>query len=266
MTWACTEPALRGRNTAIARAAAFSGFDPIKIETLLSLVNAVREADRAIYPDFYTGTGQRSSDVQQAYAEAVRGKPFPFAVTPDIKSRRSGGDCSKESVHSNRVMKRRNREDFPDSGSLAKKFKAETPPLIDLSEDNAVMLTNDPTIDVTGGDDQQSHLLPFRPRLQEALQPRRLHSPATAHSEPQTVIQPQTQLQFHKVLSRLRYIESNLKKNRTVLRKQWDADPNLQRQTVTDELGTLNECFERAETATQEAIALVQNHFLPLPE
>lgn len=286
MTSGYTEFSLLGRNAAIARAAAFTGVDPINIDSLLNLINAVREADRSIYPDHYTGTGQRSDRVMQPYQDFNETKEFPIATTSSMALRELIIDHDKENIPPPRLTganleplpsrsptKRKTHEDFLHSCPLAKKMKAETRTLIDLDMDDPTILTN-PMIDLTG-EDPPKVKFSLRPRPQELAPPKgprskRLHHvPRTMwqhnqqkkHAEPWTPIRQKTSEEFLKVLLRLRQNEFNLKKNREVLRRRWDEDPDLQGQTVTHYLKDLSEYLEMAEYAMEEAVALVETHF-----
>jgi hypothetical protein len=321
-----TEPALLGRHTAIARAAAFSGFDPTNLENLVHLVNAVRRADLAIYPDyydgegeknqflypdFYDGTGQKSNgdhedvrlgasandsssrysnfwfsssssrhkSVIQAYRDADRMQASPHVsyTTSKVGSgsnnfgngrprpRLTGANL--EPVCERPSKKRTNTADFLRNTPEPKKVKAETngvaqtircgdmDTVIDLTKDDIITNTS-PLIDLVQ-DDKMIMALPFRPRRKSKKPKQCLPSPA----ESQSMIRAKTRAEFEKVLLRLRGNEQTLRKNRDVLRQRWELDVELQLQTVTNHLKQLNDCFERAEQAIQEATSLVASQF-----
>ena len=56
-----------GKNAAIAQAAANAGFDTSNIENLKTLINAIREADHSIYPDYYKGQAKYRDNLYPDY-------------------------------------------------------------------------------------------------------------------------------------------------------------------------------------------------------
>lgn len=52
--------------------------------------------------------------------------------------------------------------------------------------------------------------------------------------------------------------------SRDTLKKCWDADRNLQLQSVTDQLAALNDCFIRSEEALRDSIAVIKERLLKL--
>ena len=50
--------------------------------------------------------------------------------------------------------------------------------------------------------------------------------------------------------------------SRDTLKRRWDADRNLQLQSVTDQLADLNECFTRSEEALRDSIAVIKERLL----
>jgi hypothetical protein len=261
-------------------------------------VNAVRDADRAIYPDVYNGAGRRidslypdswipstspsprPNSVIERYRAAdmvldLPGSSAPLhhgpvstrdTIRPRVKScsgkkmvqPRLTG-ANLEPLPSRSSRKRTSNEDLPHSAPQPKKIKATA-----SRGPRAGKWGTKSVIDLTG-DDPMTFTLPFRPILSDVTNSRQ-----KSKKPKQTIAQPElrtaesvkTRAEFQKVLVRLRGNEFNLNKNRDVLRHRWEADVNLRLQTVTDKLQLLSECFDRTERATQEAIELIESQLL----
>lgn len=50
--------------------------------------------------------------------------------------------------------------------------------------------------------------------------------------------------------------------SRDTLKKRWDLDRHLQLQSVTEQLGALNDCFTRSEDALKDSIAVIEDRLL----
>lgn len=74
----------------------------------------------------------------------------------------------------------------------------------------------------------------------------------------QQSVRTETNVSLYKIHQNLKLSQANIGKDRETLRERWELDVELQLQTVTDDLQTLNEYFSRAENAIREAIAVVE--------
>lgn len=233
------------------------------------------QKENVLYPDARTlSASLHHKSVVQNYRDAAQMRSFPraFTATSEIEARSSSPCSTKENIPpprltganleplpSRSLKKRGTNEDFLDDGSRPKKIKAETRSVIDLTKDQSAAATNR-IIDLTDND-STNVILPLRPRLQQVTQlPRRKKKPAD-QPEPQTPIQQRTEAEFQTVLVRLKQNEANMNKNRDVLRKRWEADTDLRRQSVTDDLKQLNGFFKREEDAILDAITLMESRF-----
>lgn len=63
---------LAGRNLAIAKAAAKAGFDCSDLEKVMCLINAVRQADSDLYPDYYLGSSRRVLSISEVDLHPLR--------------------------------------------------------------------------------------------------------------------------------------------------------------------------------------------------
>ena len=75
-------------------------------------------------------------------------------------------------------------------------------------------------------------------------------------------VQEVTTEALYTVLSSLQANKNTISMNREVLRKQWELDPNLRFQTVTDDLQQLNGYFAEAQNILDDAIDLVEHRLL----
>lgn len=245
-------------------------------------MNAVRDADRALYPDVYNGAGRRIASIYpDTWIPSTSPSPRPNSVIeryraadvvlslPKTPTSLQNGSVTTRDIITPRIKtypgrtrvqprlsganleplpsrKRTGDEDVSRSAPQPKKVKA----FIDLT-----------------GNDHTAVTLPFRPMLLDVTNTRqRNKKPSKQKLVPQpesrTSESAKTRAEFQKVLVRLRGNEFNLTKNRDVLRSRWEADVGLRLQTVTDKLQLLSECFDRTERATQEAIELIEKQLL----
>lgn len=286
------KPALTGRHAAIAKAAAAAGFDVTDTTNLINLIDAIRNADRALlYPDHYKGSGRYESYIypdhwpaaemhQQRVMREYRdlgnipSMPASNARAQRIlreeldddavfySARRTLSGASREPLGA-RMSNKRTADCFtPRPSSKIRKIKEDHTPIIKSSQS-----TQKTIFDLT----QEENAIHTAARLCSSRSPLRDITNYRSMLPGRSVKKEQESQQFHqqsvrtttnvslyKIHQNLKLSQANIEKDREVLRERWELDVDLQLQTVTDDLQTLNEYFSRAENATKEAIAVVE--------
>lgn len=290
-----TEPELAGRNAAIATAAAAAGFDVTDTTSLLNLIHAIRDADRAIYPDYYDGPGKYKSDLYPDHwvaadmhrrrgvteyrdLEKIPSVPeFNFNKqrmkgeqldddTVSYSTRRSITGANRDPVGP-RTSGKRTGDDFtPGPASKIRRITEDHTTVIESYQSTQRTTTNLNQEEYTAHTSARSctsrlvfgnvtdylHMTPDRSgKKKQGFQ----------HFCQQSV-RTTTKVSLDKVLQNLKLNETNLKKDREILKERWEADVDLQLQTVTNDLQDLRGCFARAENAISEAIAVIEDRVL----
>ena len=84
----------------------------------------------------------------------------------------------------------------------------------------------------------------------------------TIKHEIQPSIRAATNFSLHRILDGLKHSEANIDRDREILKERWELDAELQRQSVTDDLQVLNECFLAAKTALRDAVMIVEDRLV----
>ncbi|MCJ1425081.1 hypothetical protein MMC29_002969 [Sticta canariensis] len=281
------KPALTGRNANIAVAAAAAGFDVTDTDNLINLVHAIRDADRAIYPDRYRGLGRYKSDLypdhwvaaemrQQRMSED-RDLEAKLASVPtfDVSAQRSlrkqlnydaSSGANREPLGA-KMSNKRTADDFtPRPTSKMRKTREDHTTVI-----KSYQSTQRITIDLTQEEDAvdssarpcSSHpALGDLTNYQSMVPGRYGNNMQEVQQFRQQSIRTTTNSSLHRILDGLKQSEANIEKDREILKERWDVDVDLQLQSVTEDLQILNECFLRAKNAIREAITIVEDRLL----
>ncbi|KAL8828197.1 MAG: hypothetical protein Q9191_002724 [Dirinaria sp. TL-2023a] len=269
---------LHGKNRAIAKAAAVSGFDCSDIERLMTLVNAVRNADAgSSYPDYYTGKSTRESDHLPARIRHRKSKPYrdwdspavpAFAMTHDqiVQGMRQfgpggGGFMGYLGTHvvetSHQTINLYNKRSSGDNywPAATKKLKTSASQPTPASHSTIIDLTQDDSPNQQGNNLTHHQAMANQSFLSERLLP---SAQARASNR-----ERETRLQTFKALDTISNVLSaqmaQIVNARERLRKRWDMDRNLQLQTVTDVLVDLNGKFGIMEDAGRDAVRLIKD-------
>lgn len=258
-----------GKNSAIAQAAANAGFDTSNIENLKTLINAIREADHSIYPDYYEGQAkyrdslypdywaparpQETQRVAQLY-QKLNPKPSlsSFVIRYDKilrdLTRHANKGCKRPCASganleplSSAFPNKRARKDTPQW--LPEEIERSKPKIKTVAP--STLSNNKVVVDLTEHDI-------FKPRDKMVKEQQRENEP----------VHEVTTEALCTVLSSLQANKNTISMNREVLRKQWELDPNLRFQTVTDDLQQLNGYFAEAQNVIGDAIDLVKHRLL----
>lgn len=237
MTQWNTASALTGRNAAIAKAAAAAGFDVTDTTSFVDLIHAIRDADRAIlYPDHYQGSGRYISDLYPDHWIAAE-----MYQLPGMTGHRDLGKipCVPALNASAQRMVREQR------GGDALSYPARRI--------------------VTGANGETLGARMSNKRTADDSTPQPASKIRRVKYSHQQIVQATTSVSIQKILQKLKIGGVSLEKDRSILRKRWEIDIDLQMETVTDDLQSLNACFLTAENAIEEAIAIIEKRFLGLP-
>lgn len=262
-----------GRNAAIANAAAAAGFDVTDTTKLINLIHAIRDADQAMYPDHYEGTGRYKSDLYpdhwvaaEMHQQRARREYQDLEKSPSVPAFIfSAQPTAREQLNEN--------TNFPSARGIVSGANAE-PLGIKTSKRTAVKLTSPPqrtSLDFT----QDKYAVHPSARLYSSPSPLRNHTnyhhtasgkadkkkPNAGHVHRQ-LIRTSTTVLLCNVRHKLKLSEGNLQMDRESLRKRWEIDFDLQLQNVTDDLQEINECFSRAEKAIGEAITVFEERLI----
>lgn len=289
---------LHNNERAIAKAAALAGFDCSDIDRLMTLVNAVLEADAGTkYPDYYRGTSKSQSsfpparfrhrkNVLQSYRDADNPVVPAFSFTPDqirngIRQFRPGGDFmgfmgshGVETTNSqainvyNKRNARGNNRPRP-----AKKLKTSNTQLtattnkvtIDLTLDDHA-LGNLVNVDVSQAT-KDTHTHPSRRGMVPGTSPDKPAKASHSVNQPRAEnrekdVRAQTTNALTKISNILSTQLDQLARARESLKIRWDHDCLLQVQSVTDDLAALNRCFGQMEDAGRDSLDIVQGRLL----
>lgn len=284
-----------GCNTAIAKAAAAAGFDVTDTDNLLNLTNAIREADRAIYPDHYKGSARYKSDLYPQHWVAAemcqtRGMReyrdlgrIPSLSAFDV----SAQETVREQLDDNALPYPTRRTDFtadrePLGPRMSNKRTVDdcTPrsasKIRKLREDHSTAIESFHLTQRTEFDPGQEenavnasarscssrsalrNLANYR-RMAPSRSSKKKQEAQHMHQQP---VHTTTDILLYRVLQGLKLSKATIGKNREILSERWEIDAGLQLQTVTDDLQRLNECFSRAGNAIREAITVVEERLL----
>lgn len=265
---------MTGKSADIAQAAANAGFDPSNLENLKALVNAIREADRAIYPDYYTGQAKyndglypdrwkpaalrETKRVAQTYREFDTRPCVPtFIFGSDEMLRnlsRQVGATHKRSHASGANLvplplalanKRARKDSPPQHAQKRKRARHKRKATV-----SSTFLNNkEMVIDLTAPSFSN---LPLRPANKTCKENRRENP----------LVHELTKDALYSVLSSLQANKDKLNMNREILRKQWEIDQNLQYRTITGDLHELNGYFVEAQNKIDSAMDLVEQRLL----
>ena len=285
---------LEGRDRAIAKAAAVSGFDCSDIDRLMTLVNAVRTADAgSTYPDYYRGESTRESDFaparkrhrQNAYRDLDNPAVPAFGMTHEqiLRGVRQFGASSDfmgymgthvvEASHRqtiNLYNKRTSGDNYwPPTTKKLKASASQTmhdQVIIDLTQDNSPE-QNLPVIAETHAPNG-NHIHPSRRGMVSGTNASR-HAATSEQSRRQRGAKNrgnQTRTQTTKVLENISNTLSaqtaQIVSARDKLRQRWDVDHRLQLQAVTDRLTVLNKAFGIMEETGRDAVHLIRDQLM----
>lgn len=289
---------LRNNERAIAKAAALAGFDCSDIDRLMTLVNAVLEADAGTkYPDYYRGTSKSQSsfpparfrhrkNVLQSYRDADNPVVPAFSFTPDqilsdMRQFGPGGDfmgfmgshvvettnSQTINLYNKRSFKGKNRP------RPAKKMKTSNTQLtattnnvtIDLTLDDHALGNASVAINSQAPKDTYTH--PSRRGMVPGTSPdkpaKASHSANQPHPENREQdVRAQTTNALIKISNVLSTQLDQLARARESLKVRWDQDCRLQVQSVTDDLAALNQCFGQMEDAGRDSLDIVRGRLL----
>lgn len=236
MTQWNTAPALRGRNAAIAKAVAAAGFDVTDTTSFVDLIHTIRDADRAIYPDYYRGSGRYISDIYPDHWIAA-----DMYQQPGMTGHRDLGKIpSVPALNASAQRMVREQHDGDALSCPARQI-------------------------VTGANGETLGARTSNKRTADDFTPQPASKIRRVKDCHQQIVRATTSVSFQKVLQKLKLGGVSLEKDRSILRKRWELDMDLQVQTVTDDLQSLNACLLTAENAIREAVAVIEERFLGLP-
>lgn len=289
---------LRNNERAIAKAAALAGFDCSDIDRLMTLVNAVLEADAGTkYPDYYRGASKSQSsfpparfrhrkNVLQSYRDADNPVVPAFSFTPDqilnvVRQFGPGGDFmgfmgshvveTTKSQTINVYNKRNSNGRY--RPRPAKKLKTSNTQLtattdkvtIDLTQDDHALGDSSMVDKSQAAEDTYTHpsrrgMVPGTSRDKPAKASQSANQfRAETHEK---VMRAQTTNALTKITNILSTQLDQLARARESLKVRWDQDCHLQVQSVTDDLAALNRCFGQMEDAGRDSFNIVQDRLL----
>ena len=263
---------MTGKSYAIAKAAANAGFDTSNVEKLAALIDAIRDADRSIYPDYYTGSAKYKDSlypdswvaaklrerkgVTQMYRDFNTMPSVPAFVissreilknlnchTNTSYQRPPASGANREPLASVTPMKRPWNENISGHTQQRKRAKAKIEPKVVSTFSNGKVV-----IDLTGSD------LP-NPLFSA-------NKPVKEQGRDKSLIPERTKDTFNNVISSLQATKAEILMNRETLRKQWEFDRNLQLQIVTADLQVLNRIFVEMQNQAQSAIDLIEQRLI----
>ena len=289
---------LRNNERAIAKAAALAGFDCSDIDRLMTLVNAVLEADAGTkYPDYYRGTSNSQSsfpparfrhrkNVLQSYRDADNPVVPAFSFTPDqilggMRQFGPGGDFM--GFMGSHVVETTNSQtiNLYNKRSFKGKYRPRPAKKVKTSNAQLTATTNQITIDLTlddhalgtsstvenskAAEDTYTHpsrrgMVPGTSPDKPARASHNANQPRAENREPD--VRAQTTNALTKISNILSTQLDQLAHARESLKVRWDHDCRLQVQSVTDDLAALNRCFGQMEDAGRDSLDIVQGRLL----
>lgn len=289
---------LHNNERVIAKAAALAGFDCSDIDRVMTLVNAVLEAEAGTkYPDYYRGTSKSQSsfpparfrhrkNVLQSYRDADNPAVPAFSFTPDqilngMRQFGPGGDFMGfmgshvvEATNGQTVNVYNKRNAMGNYRPRpAKKLKTSNTQLtvttnkvtIDLTEDDNTLGSSSNVNDSQAAEDTYTH--PSRRGMVPGINPDKSAKASHSVNQPRAEnreqdVRAQTTNALTKISNILSTQLDQLARARESLKVRWDHDCRLQVQSVTDDLAALNRCFGQMEDAGRDSLDIVQGRLL----
>lgn len=280
-------------------AAARTGFDCSDVDRLMTLVNAVRDADAGTsYPDYYNGASLVESEfgsarrrqrkgVLQSYRDADNPAVPAFGLTPNqiLRGMRQfgpGGDFMGRTgtniVETSNVqtINLYNKRSSGDSyrPTATKRIKTTSSPSTTARSHVTIDLTQDD--DVPAGASAGSYVHPSRAHMvpvakssqcsttyDQIIAAQRAPSRAQSRAENrENSTRIATAKAFAKISGILSTQMAQIGSARNSLKKRWDDDRHLQLQSVTEDLAELNSFFNMMENAGRDALQLIQDKLM----
>jgi len=282
---------LHNNQRVIAKAAALAGFDCSDIDRLMTLVNAVREADAGTkYPDYYRGSSKSQSsyaparfrhrkNVLQSYRDADNPAVPAFSFTPDqilsgMRQFGAGGDFM--GFMGSHVVETTNSQtvNVYNKRNSNSKYRPRPAKKLKTSNTQLTATTNKVTIDLTQDDQAPGDSSMVDTYTHPS---RRGMVPGTSRDKPAKAspsgnqlragsregdVRTQTANALNKISNILSTQLDQLARARESLKVRWDQDCHLQVQSVTDDLAALNRCFGHMEEAGKDSLDIVQDRLL----
>ena len=262
----------------------------------MTLVNAVRNAEAgSSYPDYYRGTSNAESaypgarfpvrrGALQSYRDADNPAVPAFTFTSDqiltgMRRFDHGGDFI--GFMGNHVAETANRHtiNIYNKRSLNGSSRSRPAKKAKNSGNRHTAATNYVTIDLTQddlpyGSVTDTYIHPSRRDMVPKQGPGTRSSKVSQQSRTQYRIGNQDRNARAQTTEALNDISRTLSKQmaelgraREILKNRWDQDHSLQVQSVTDDLGELNQCFGRMEDAGRDSLGIIQDQLqLEIPE
>lgn len=145
----------------------------------------------------------------------------------------------------------------------------DTDPLIDLGSDKSGTAKNPRRLQLPGitqpGQRSESPIIPSGPQSSGFIQQGQGRGNPIPPPKQQPPVCFTTKVKLDKVLLRFWQNQSNMNKNRDVLHRLWEADTDLRRMIVYNDLTNLSNLLRAIEDKTMEAIAMLRRQYGNIP-
>ena len=293
---------MRAKDRAIGKAAVVAGFDPSDIDRLMSLINAVRNADSGTdYPDYYRGTSNLPSSFPPArfrhgkaglrsYRDLDNPAVPAYTFTSDqlINGMRRFGNSNdfmgfmgnhvvesaqnQTNIYNKRISKNQHwaRAEKRAKNSSNQQTVTTSHITIDLTQDE--LPYDGPSFNAAPLLAENAHVHPSRrtmvpgasqrTRGMDTVPQSKANSSQRRTEDHHSAPHPPTTHTLNEISNTLSGLIAQLSRAREDLRRRWDEDRYLQKQTVTDDLASLNSCFSKMEEAGRDSLDIIQGRLI----